>query len=101
MSLIPNKELPVLDAGCAFGRDTAIFAENGFKTEGIDLFDGLLERAKELYPRITFQKMDVRKLEFSDESFSGIWCNATLLHLTEKDMLIAIIKNSLCWAVFL
>lgn len=30
--------------------------------------------------------MDVRKLGFSDESFSGVWCNATLLHLTDKDM---------------
>lgn len=86
MSRIPNKELPVLDAGCAFGRDTAMLAENGFKTEGIDMSDGLLERAKELYPNLSFQKMDVRKLEFPDESFSGVWCNATLLHLTDKDM---------------
>lgn len=46
MSRIPNKELPILDAGCAFGRDTAIFAENGFKTEGIDMSERLLEERK-------------------------------------------------------
>lgn len=86
MSRIPNKKLPILDAGCAFGRDSAIFAENGFKVEGIDMSEKLLERAKELHPRLSFQKMDVRELDFSDESFSGIWCNATLLHLTDKDM---------------
>ena len=90
MSRVPSKDLPVLDAGCAFGRDTALLAENGFKTEGIDMSDGLLERAKKLHPHLSFQKMDVRKLEFPDESFSGVWCNATLLHLTNKDMQIAL-----------
>lgn len=86
MSRTFNKSLPVLDAGCAFGRDTALLAKNGFKVKGIDMSDGLLERARELYPNLSFQKMDVRKLEFPDESFSGVWCNATLLHLTDEDM---------------
>lgn len=86
MSRLPNKELPVLDAGCAFGRDTALFSKNGLKVEGIDMSDGLLERAKERHPDLSFHKMDIRQLEFPDESFSGIWCNATLLHLTNEDM---------------
>jgi ubiquinone/menaquinone biosynthesis C-methylase UbiE len=30
--------------------------------------------------------MDVRKLDFSDESFAGIWCNAVLIHLNDADV---------------
>ena len=86
MSRIDDKTLPILDVGCAFGRDTAIFAENGFKTESIDMSESLLERAKELYPKLSFLKMDVRSLSFSDNAFSGIWCNATLLHLNDDDI---------------
>ena len=86
MALLPSKDLPVLDAGCGFGRDTAKFAEQGFKAIGIDMSDGLLKRAKELYPDIEFHKMDVRKLDFDDSNISGIWCHATLLHLRNNDM---------------
>jgi len=52
----------------------------------IDMSDGLLKRAKALHPELTFQKMDVRKLDLEDESVSGIWCHATLLHLKDEDM---------------
>ena len=85
-ALLPSKELPVLDAGCGFGRDTAKFAEQGFKAIGIDMSDGLLMRAKALYPNLEFRNMDVRKLDFDDASIGGIWCNATLLHLKDKDI---------------
>jgi len=86
MSRLSNRGLPVLDAGCAFGRDTALFAKSGLRVEGIDMSDGLLKRARELQPDLSFRKMDVRQLGFQDESFSGIWCNATLLHLTDEDI---------------
>lgn len=89
MSRVPNNTA-VLDAGCAFGRDTALFAEHDYKVQGIDMSDGLLARAKQLHPKLSFKKMDVRKLDFPDESFAGIWCNATLLHLNDKDMVQAL-----------
>lgn len=92
LSLIPNKELPILDAGCAFGRDTALFAERGYKVQGIDMSDELLKRARELHPEITFTKMDVRTLDFPDDNFAGIWCNATLLHLNDTDMHRALVE---------
>lgn len=85
ITLLPDNKLPVLDAGCGFGRDTAKFAERGFKTIGVDMSDGLLKRARELHPSIEFHKMDVRKLDFNDASIGGIWCNATLLHLKDED----------------
>lgn len=86
IQVLPNKELPVLDAGCAFGRDTVLFAEQGLKTLGVDMSDGLLKRAKVLYPNLSFQKMDVRNLKLGDNSIAGIWCHATLLHLKNEDI---------------
>ena len=83
---LPENDLPVLDAGCAFGRDSWQFAQRGLRVIGIDMSDALLKRAKELYPGITFKKMDVRNLELSDESVKGIWCHATLLHLKDDDI---------------
>jgi ubiquinone/menaquinone biosynthesis C-methylase UbiE len=90
MERVPTKESPILDAGCAFGRDTIIFADHGYKVQGIDMSEGLLHRAQKLHPEISFQKMDVRKLDFPDDNFAGIWCNATLLHLNSLDMIKAL-----------
>src|SRR4051812_5672820 len=71
----------VLDAGCAYGRDTEYLAKKGLAVSGIDLSPALIKRAKELQPAISFTVCDVRKTNFSDGTFDGIWCNATLLHL--------------------
>ncbi len=76
----------VLDAGCAFGRDTSYIQTKGLEIKGIDLSAALIARAKELYPDIPFKVADVRTTGFADESFDGVWCNATLLHLNDEDM---------------
>lgn len=76
----------VLDAGCAFGRDTEFIKSKGFDVHGIDLSPALIKRARELIPGITFTVKDVRDTGFDDNSFDGIWSNATLLHLNDEDM---------------
>lgn len=86
IELIKDGDGPILDAGCAFGRDTAAFKEHGFEVVGIDLSDGLLEQAHRLHPDLSFQKMDVRQLDFPDNYFAGIWCHAVLLHLNDQDI---------------
>ncbi len=90
VNALPNTELPVLDAGCAFGRDSALFTQRGLSAVGIDMSEKLLDRAKELYPQLAFKKMDIRKLDFDDESFRGVWCHATLLHLNDQDTKLAL-----------
>lgn len=87
---LPDATKDVLDAGCAFGRDTANFAERGLHVLGIDMSDALLERARQLRPELTFKKMDVRKLRLNDRSIAGIWCHATLLHLKNEDIVAAL-----------
>ncbi len=76
----------VLDAGCAYGRDTKYIRDKGFAVKGIDLSPALIERALELLPDVEFAVRDVRETGFTEETFDGIWCNATLLHLTDEDM---------------
>jgi ubiquinone/menaquinone biosynthesis C-methylase UbiE len=83
---ISAKDQPVLDVGCAFGRDTAWLAEQGLHTIGIDMSRALLKRAAELHPDLDFRVMDMRELVFEDASIAGIWCNATILHLNAEDM---------------
>ena len=83
---VPTRDFPILDVGCAFGRDTILFAGRGYQVIGIDISDVLLKRARELHPELVFKNMDVRNLDFDNNSIAGIWCNATLLHLTDEDI---------------
>lgn len=76
----------ILDAGCGFGRDTKVFIDRGFKVIGIDLSEKLLEIAKINIPQAKFIKMDLRILDFPDNYFDAIWCNAALLHLSIEDI---------------
>ncbi|MFJ9344324.1 class I SAM-dependent methyltransferase [Streptomyces sp. NPDC101733] len=84
MSLLPDPAGPVLDAGCAFGRDTSLLASRGLAVTGIDLSEPFLARARELHPGLDFRGMDVCALDFADASFAGVWCQATLLHLKDE-----------------
>jgi ubiquinone/menaquinone biosynthesis C-methylase UbiE len=86
LEFIPPKG-NILDLGCGSGRDAKVFSEKGYKVIGIDLSEKLLEIAKKEAPRARFQYMDMRRLEFSNETFSGIWSVASVLHLPKLDVL--------------
>lgn len=85
IKLLPKNSL-VLDIGCAGGRDSKKFVDNGFKVIGIDLVDDFLAEARELVPEAEFMKMDVCKLLFPDNYFDGIWATAVLLHLKKHEV---------------
>lgn len=82
----------VLDAGCGPGRDCEYFAGRGFEVTGVDLSEKLLKIAKKRVPSATFQKQDLRRLQFQKNSFDGIWACASLLHLRRSDAL-AVLKS--------
>lgn len=90
LKYLPDKNLPILDIGCANGRDSQVLTDLGYKTVGIDLSRELLKKAEQEHPGLTFMYMDVRNLDFEDNSFSGAWCNAVLLHLNKKDLISAL-----------
>lgn len=77
----------ILDVGCGPGRDAKYFTDRGFGVIGIDPVGGFLEIAKEVAPKATFLKMDMRALGFADCSFDGLWACASLLHIPKEEVL--------------
>lgn len=81
---IPPGE-PCLDLGCGAGRDLAWFAAQQINILGADFSAGMLAQAKQVSMRPLIQ-LDIRHLCFGDQSFSGIWSNAALLHIPVEDI---------------
>ena len=84
-SFLPEKA-KVLDAGCGFGRDTKFFIDKRYETYGVDLSENMIKKAREYAPGAEYSVQDLRKLDFSDSFFDGIWCAATLHHLRREDL---------------
>lgn len=75
----------VLDAGCAAGRDSNLLSKKGFQVTGVDLSKNLLKIARQKYPDIEFIHANFLNLPFRDETFDGVWANASLLHLESTE----------------
>jgi superfamily II DNA or RNA helicase/SAM-dependent methyltransferase/SOS-response transcriptional repressor LexA len=69
----------ILDAGCGSGRDAKAFAEAGFQ---VTAFDASADLARLASAHCGFE-VAVRRFEDVDEveTFDGIWCCASLLHV--------------------
>ena len=83
--LLPKNAL-ILDAGCGPGREALIFTKYGFKPVGVDYSNTMVEKAKEIAPNCQFLVMDLRKLEFEDNYFDGIWSTGVLAHFNENEL---------------
>ena len=86
VGVAPAGNFRILDAGCGPGQAAAWFQARGFQTYGVDLSAGMLAKARRRVPGATFQKDDLRALDFPDGFFDGIWCSAALLHVPRKDV---------------
>lgn len=75
----------MLDVGCGAGQCSALFASLGFVVTGVDISPVMLARARERSPRSSFLEMDMRRLDFPDARFEGLWASAAFLHLTKDD----------------
>lgn len=89
---VPPERFRILDAGCGPGRDSRWFHERGFQVIGVDLSAGMLTEARRRAPGVDFRQADLRRLDFPDDYFDGIWCCASLLHLPRADAL-AVLAN--------
>lgn len=76
----------ILDLGCGSGRDALEFVGQGYNVVGADLSEKMLEQARKTCPYADFQKMDMRQLGYSDESFDGVWAVASIIHLPKSDV---------------
>ena len=73
--------VPVLDAGCGPGQDTAWLAEQGYAATGVDLSGGMLREARRRGVTAPLVQADLRYLPFRSGSYRGIWACASLLHI--------------------
>lgn len=62
----------VLDLGCGTGRTTAPLARAGFDVVGVDVSQEMIERARRLFPDLTFRLGDATDLEFDDGTFEYV-----------------------------
>lgn len=75
----------ILDIGCGPGRDSKYFSEAGLEVTGIDLAKSFVVLASENAPRAKILQMDMRHLDFSENTFDGVWASASLLHIPKSE----------------
>ena len=51
----------------------------------MDLAEKMLDFARRLAPSVEFRVMDLRKLDFADGTFDGVWANSSLIFIKKKE----------------
>ena len=74
----------ILDVGAGSGRDSSYLKDEGYTVSSIDISEGIISSAKKK-TKVNIKKMDMLKLDFKDNFFDGVWCCASLLHLSKSD----------------
>ncbi|MGL4868209.1 MAG: class I SAM-dependent methyltransferase [Cetobacterium sp.] len=82
---LSEKTGEILDLGCGSGRDSKHFLQLGYKVTSIDLSPALAKKASQYIGQDVIVA-DMREIDFTDR-FIGIWACASLLHLTEAEIL--------------
>lgn len=61
----------IIDLGCGTGRTSVCLLERGFQVEAVDYSPAMIAAARKEHPNLSirFSVMDVRHLEFADNSF--------------------------------
>jgi SAM-dependent methyltransferase len=62
----------VLDVGCGPGTVTAYLTERGVDASGVDLSPRMIEHARRLYPRCSFNVGSSTDLDLADASLGGV-----------------------------
>ncbi len=75
----------ILDLGCGTGRHSKYFFDKHFSVTAIDLSKGMIEVARKLYPEITFEIMDMRRMAYKKFCFDAVWAGYSLFHLNRED----------------
>lgn len=80
--LSPNCK--ILDAACGAGRYLPDLLQNGHSILGIDQSRGMLERARELFPGVQFEKVGLQEMAYR-EVFDGAICMDAMENICPED----------------
>ena len=78
----PKEGASILDLGCGTGN---LSAPIGYGYIGIDLNNNFLEKARRKYPHKTFIEMDVKELNFKNDSFDKVMMMNLLHHFNDEE----------------
>jgi SAM-dependent methyltransferase len=79
------KNAKVLDAGCGSGRDSLAFLKMGYDVSAFDASNEMVKYASKL-TGISVKKLNFDQLK-SINTYDGIWCCASLLHVQKSELL--------------
>jgi SAM-dependent methyltransferase len=77
----------LLDLGCGMGATYNLFRREGINLQyvGIDVTEGFIETAQELYPDAEFKIGRIEDIPYPDSSFDMVSCRCVLEHLPDPD----------------
>jgi len=76
----------ILDVGCGPGQFSKYMAKRGFRVTGIDFSDGMLKIAGKKVLEAEFQKMDMRKLVYPENTFDALLVSYSLIHIPSNQI---------------
>ena len=74
----------ILFAGCGSGRDLQEVIKQGYSCVGIDISESMLNIGKILAIPAPLLRMDIERMEFPANSFSGVFCDTAITHIKKK-----------------
>lgn len=74
---------PVLDAACGTGAVSAQLIARGHEVTGIDLSEGMLDRARAAVPGARFEHGDLTAMPLEDGAVQHLVCSLALTHLPD------------------
>ena len=80
------KDNKVLKIGCGTGRHTVRLVKQGNTVVGLDISAGMLKKAKEKVPSVTFIHSDFMDHQFNESSFDNILMSLVLEHIDDIDL---------------
>ena len=80
------KQAKILDVGSGPGQFAKHMIETGFEVIGVDFSKEMVTIAKEKVPTGNFLHMDMRHLDFPDNSFDGVFSAYSLIHIPSEEI---------------
>jgi len=82
----------VCDLGCGPGQVARYLQECRIPVCGVDLSQGMVERARQLNPGIDFHQGDLRSLPVADNTWAGIAAFYAIVNLSSRDIAEALLE---------
>lgn len=83
----------IVDTGCGNGRDTEVFAKEGFQVLGIDYSSKEITKAKKKNPKLKFEVQDVEKLNLHDSSVNAFFMINVIHYVKKKEAIQEILRT--------